>query len=98
MEPIKSIKRAPRILGGTVARAGAGHGDWAGRHRRVIRVVAVIAGVVGVLMNLIHEGGHRNLISMVIGTGFLLLAVVAWQAPQRVPRPPKYPEPFDKRG
>lgn len=85
IKPVKPIKRAPVS------------GDWIGRHRRTVRVVAVVAGIIGVLMNIIHEGGHRNVLSMVIGTGFLVLAVLAWNAPKRVPRPPKYPDRFDKR-
>ncbi len=88
---VDPIKPPPRVK-----RAPAS-GDWVGRHRTLVRVVAVIAGIIGVLMNIIHEGGHRNVISMVIGTGFLVLAVLAWNAPKRVPRPPKYPERFDKR-
>jgi hypothetical protein len=85
IKPVKPIKRAPVS------------GDWVGTHRRTVRAAAVVAGVVGVLMNIIHEGGHRNVISMVIGTALLLFAVLAWNAPKRVPRPPKYPDRFDKR-
>lgn len=89
MEPIKPVRPIKR---------NAAAGDWPGRHRRALRVLAVLAAVIGVLMNIIHESGNRNVLSMVIGTGFLLLAVLAWIAPSRVPRPPPYPERFDKRG
>ncbi|MFZ2501923.1 MAG: hypothetical protein WAW88_04585 [Nocardioides sp.] len=72
-------------------------GDWAGRHRTLLRGVAVVCGIVGVAMNLIHESGHRTFLSTVIGLGFLVAAVLAWNAPNRTPRPGKYPERFDKR-
>jgi len=87
MEPIKPIRK-PREFSSS---------DWIGRNRTLVKAAAVAFGVIGVLMNVIHEGGHRNVISMVIGTGFLILAVLAWNAPKRVPRPPKYPDRFDKR-
>lgn len=86
IKPVRPVKRSPAA------------GDWVGRHRLAVRIFAVVAAVIGVLMNIIHESGNRNLLSMVIGTGFLLLAVLAWVAPSRVPRPPPYPERFDKRG
>ncbi len=84
IKPVKPIKRAP--VGG----------DWIGQHRGAVRTVAVLAGIAGVVMNIIHEGGHRHIISMVIGTLLLLFAVLAWNAPNRAPRPPRYPERFDK--
>lgn len=49
------------------------------------------------LLNIIHESGHRTFLSTLIGLGFLVLAVLAWNAPNRVPRPGKYPERFDRR-
>ncbi|MGL5811241.1 MAG: hypothetical protein ACRCYQ_14975 [Nocardioides sp.] len=85
MEPIAPPPRAP------------GDGDWIGRNRTLVKAAAVVCGVIGVLMNLVHEGGRRSVLSMVVGTGFLLVAVLAWNAPRRVPRPPKYPDRFDKR-
>ncbi len=88
MEPIKPVK--------PIKRATPVNSDWVGRHRTLVRATAVVAGVIGVIMNVVHEGGHRNIFSMVIGTAFLLFAVLAWNAPKRIPRPPKYPERFDK--
>lgn len=72
-------------------------GDWAGRHRRALRIGAVVFGVIGVVLNVIHESGHRTVLSTLVGLGFLVAAVLAWNAPNRVPRPGKYPDRFDRR-
>jgi hypothetical protein len=70
--------------------------DWAGKHRRALRISAWVAGVIGVAMNFVHEAGQRSIVSTVIGIGFLAYAVWAWTAPSRIPRPPRLPEPWNK--